>query len=63
MARQDERRDLTAEIERSIRTAHRLKLDLVVYILVMAQLELASLSAQQIDGVATFLPGGRPAPL
>ena len=54
MARQDEMKDLTVEIERSIRTAPRLKLDLVVYILVMAQLELAGLSPQQIDGVATL---------
>lgn len=54
MAGQDKMSDLTVEIERSILTARRLKLDLVVYILAMAQLELASLSAQQIEGVATL---------
>lgn len=63
MARQDEMSDLTAEIEKSIRVAERLKLDLIVYILTMAQLELASLSAQKIEGVATLLSEGRPARL
>lgn len=44
---QDEIGDLTAEIEKSIRVAQRLKLDLVVYILMMAQIEIATLSAQE----------------
>ena len=45
--RQDEIGDLTAEIEKSIRTAQRLKLDLVVYLLMMAQLEIATSSLQE----------------
>ncbi|MEZ5763357.1 MAG: hypothetical protein R3D69_03200 [Xanthobacteraceae bacterium] len=58
MARQDEMSDLTSEIEKSIRTAQRLKLGLIVYILTMAQLEVANLSARKIEGVPPILPEG-----
>lgn len=39
--------DLAVEIEKSIRAAQRLKLDLVAYLLMMAQLEIASLPAEE----------------
>lgn len=48
MARRDEIGDLTVDIEKSIRVAQRLKLDLVVYILMMAQLEIATLVSPEL---------------
>ena len=48
MARQDEISDLTVEIEKSIRAAQRLKLDMIVYILMMAQLEVANLLSPEL---------------
>jgi hypothetical protein len=48
MARRDEIGDLTVDIEKSIRVAQRLELDLVVYILTMAQLEIATLASPEL---------------